>query len=502
MKTSIIKFNSLWASYRVDPVLRDINWHWQQNQQWAILGNNGAGKSALADVISDQLRPQRGDIQRAPFIDPAKDIIHLSFALQRQLIEHDIRFDDSETRNDAFDVGTTVKQIILRKHRETKNFMPLAKRCGIAHILDRGIRFVSTGESRKALLARTLYHPPKLLILDNPFEGLDRTSQADLKTLINELLLTPLKILLLIKQADEIPENVSHILHLEKGRAIEAGERNTVLNNINVINDGLGTTSSKHSRLSLAIPELPPALKRHYQIPQNQPLLELQGVNVSYNDQSILNNINWRFNHHQHCAIIGPNGAGKSTLLSMLYGDNHKAYGQNINLFGRRRGSGESVWEIKQKFGIVSTNLQLTNIKRMRVAEVIASGLYDTIGLYTQCQGKEKSIALSWLRIIGLEHIAEKQYQQLSFGQQRLTMLARAMVKSPLILILDEPCIGLDQEHRHFILALIDKIAERGDCQILYVSHTQEEMPQCINQQLRLISADSGGYTAEVTGHQ
>jgi molybdate transport system ATP-binding protein len=500
METTILKLNSLWAAYRIDPVLRDINWHWQQNQQWAILGNNGSGKSALADVISNQLRPQRGDIQRAPFIDPAKDIVHLSFALQRQIIEHDIRFDDSETRTDAFDIGTTVKKIILQKHPETENFIPLAKRCGIEHILNRGIRFVSTGESRKALLARTLYHPPKLLILDNPFEGLDQASQHDLKNLINELLLTPLKILLLIKQIDEIPDNITHILHINNGEVIAKGTRQQVLTNLKQRHSSPNNTASENQPNSKKIPALPPLLKRDYQIPDNEPLFELQQVNVSYNEQIILNNINWRFDHGQHCAIIGPNGAGKSTLLSMLYGDNHKAYGQDIHLFGKPRGSGESVWEIKQKFGIVSTNLQLTNINRMRVAEVVASGLYDSVGLYNQCQGKEKAIALSWLRIMGLEDIAEKSYQQLSFGQQRLAMLARAMVKSPLILILDEPCIGLDQEHRQFILALIDKIAEQGNCQILYVSHTQGEMPHCINQQLTLIPASNGGYTANIIG--
>jgi molybdate transport system ATP-binding protein len=485
-KDTIIHFNKVWAAYRTDPVLQEIDWHWQQDQQWAILGGNGAGKSALAQLITDQLRPQRGIIQRPTKLNPETEILHLSFEMQRKLIDHDIRFDDSETREDAFDVGTTVRHIILQKKPEDQHFVNIARQCHIDHILDRGIRFVSTGESRKALLARALFNQPKLLILDNPFEGLDKDSQAELKALINQLLLSPLKILLLIKQADEIPENVDHVLFLEQGQISASGKRESVL-------------SQCYQRQNISIAPLPAASQRHYHVDKSQPLIALQEVSVSYQNQAILTDVNWQLEWGQHCCISGANGAGKSTLLSLLSGDNHKAYGQNISLFGRPRGSGESIWELKQKFGIVSTQLQLSHIGRTRVAEVVASGLYDSVGLYQRCNAKDRKIAMDWLTVMGLDGIATQFFNRLSFGQQRLAMLARAMVKSPLILILDEPCIGLDQSHRQLILALIDKIAERGDCHILYVSHSANEMPRCINQQLELTPHDSGGSTSSVS---
>ncbi len=484
--TGIIHFQQIWAAYRIDPVLRNINWHWQQGQQWAILGGNGAGKSAIAELITDQLRPQRGSILRESQIDPAQDILHLSFEMQRKLIDHDIRFDDSESREDAFDVGTTVKQIVLQKHSEDERFWEVVRQCHIEHILDRGIRFVSTGESRKTLLARALLNPPKLLILDNPFEGLDKAAQAELQVLVNQLLQSDLKLLLLVKQLDEIPENITHILHLDQGEIKGCGRRDDILK----------TLSSLDHRIKIG--DLPPPQARGYIVDRSQPLLELKQVNVSYGEQKILTDINWRFNWGQHCCITGPNGAGKSTLLSLICGDNHKAYGQDITLFGKARGSGESIWELKQKFGVVNTQLQLNHIGRTRVAEVIASGLYDSVGLYKECSGKDKKIALDWLKVLGLEAIATQFFNRLSFGQQRLAMLARAMVKSPLILILDEPCIGLDAEHRQLILALIDKIAEHSDCHILYVSHSANEMPQCINQQMLLIPHDAGGYTNRI----
>lgn len=488
MKTdSIIHFKQVWAAYRVDPVLKDVTWHWQAGQQWAILGGNGAGKSAIATLITDTLRPQRGEIDRPQDFDADRDILHLSFELQRKLIEHDIRFDDSEVRADALDVGTTVKQIILHGKAQDDRFMRVAKQCHIDHILERGIRFVSTGESRKALLARALYNQPKLLILDNPFEGLDKQAQAELHTLIDQLLLSHLPILLLIKQTDEVPENVSHVMLLEDGVISSQGQRDQIL------------SKKSPEQQPLELGNLPAASERAYTADRKQPLIDLRNVDVSYNDQAILTDISWQLDWGQHCCIAGPNGAGKSTLLNLICGDNHKAYGQNISLFGQRRGSGESIWEIKQKFGVVNTAMQLNHIGRTRVAEVIAAGFYDSVGLYNECSGQDKKIALDWLRLMGLESIATKLFNQLSFGQQRLAMLARAMVKSPLILILDEPCIGLDLPHRQLILALIEKIAATGDCHILYVSHTAREMPRCINQHLELVPHKRGGYTGVVS---
>ena len=487
MKTdSIIHFKQVYAAYRIDPVVKDITWHWQTGQQWAILGGNGAGKSAIANLITDTLRPQRGDISRPEGFDADHDSLHLSFELQRKLIEHDIRFDDSEVRADALDVGTTVKQIILRGNTPDERFTRIAKQCHVDHILERGIRFVSTGESRKALLARALYNQPKLLILDNPFEGLDKQSQAELHTLIDQLLLSNLAILLLIKQSDEVPDNISHVMLLEDGVISAQGQRDKIL------------SKNAHTQQSIELGDLPIASERTYAVDKHQPLVDLRSVNVSYNDQAILTDINWQLDWGHHCCIAGPNGAGKSTLLSLICGDNHKAYGQNVSLFGQRRGSGESIWDIKQKFGVVNTAMQLNHIGRARVTEVIAAGLYDSVGLYKECSGRDRKIALDWLKLMGLESIATKLFNQLSFGQQRLAMLARAMVKSPLILILDEPCIGLDLPHRQLILAIIDKIAAAGECHILYVSHTAEEMPNCINQHLELVPHERGGYTGLV----
>lgn len=484
---ALIEFSGFWAAYRTEPVLKDIDWQWLHGQQWAVLGANGAGKSALADAICDKLKAQRGNCQWQTGLDPKHDIMQLSFELHKKLIEHDKRFDNSNEREDANDIGTRVGDFILQGAEPCERFQALISRCHIEHILDHGIRFISTGESRKAMLAQALLAQPRCLIIDNPYEGLDLASQQELHELLNEILASDLPVLLLLQDSEQIPAGISHILELDHGCIHTSGEREATLPKL------LKETEAFEPR------ELPPAPERSYELDPDEALFELRHVDVSYNEEAILTDINWQLQPGQHCHIMGPNGAGKSTLLSMICGDNHKAYGQDISLFGKKRGSGESIWEIKQKFGLVNTQLQLNHVKRMKVKEVVASGLFDTVGLYDNCAGKQKVIVEQWLHYAGLDDIASHRFEQLSFGQQRLALLARAMVKSPLILILDEPCLGLDHAHRSHILRLVDQIAESGRSHILYVSHVAEEVPSCINQRLTLSPHSKGGYTAELT---
>lgn len=482
MSEILFCFEKFWAAYRIDPVLKNINWSIEYGQRWAIVGGNGSSKTALANVITGKLHPQKGYYRPNQQL---KNIIHLGFELQRELMALDDRFDDSEVREDAFDIGTTVKAAILNREPETDRFRAIVERCGIRHILDRGIRFISTGESRKTMIARALLAKPDLLILDNPFEGLDKQSQHDFRQLIDDIIKGDIPTLLLIQKADDLTDHIDHVLQLREGQITYCGPR---------------TTLEFDTPTTLTELNLPEPFQRDYAVPKDKPLIELNSVNVSYNEQAILRDVSWSLNWGQHCCIAGPNGSGKSTLLSLLNGDNHKAYGQDIVLFGQRRGSGESIWDIKKKFGHVSTALQLGQIKRMRVAEAIASGLYDSIGLFTECTGKDRQIALDWLKAMDLDKLAKRYFHELSFGQQRLVLIARAMVKSPLILILDEPCIGLDPEHRSQVLALIDQIAaNHTGTHILYVSHSIDEMPRCINQTVTLVPHKNSGFTAQIS---
>jgi molybdate transport system ATP-binding protein len=213
--------------------------------------------------------------------------------------------------------------------------------------------------------------------------------------------------------------------------------------------------------------------------------IELTRVSASFGDLCVFRDVSWRFEAHQHCLIAGPNGCGKSTLLDLLTGDNHKAYGQDVRLFGQRRGSGESVWDIKRRFGRVDARMQFAVPAGSRVLDVVLSGHFDSIGLRDRPSDRQRERARAWLRALDLEALAGEEFQTLSFGLQRLVLLARAMVKDPRVLLLDEATLSLDDGHRRLLLEAIDHSITASSCQLLFVSHTAGEVPDCINQCLR-----------------
>lgn len=482
MSDYLVKLDNIRFAYQLDPVLDDFSWQWPRGQHIAIVGGNGCGKTTLAQLLTDKLRANRGQRYFGTDIC-ANDIAHISFDQHRELMEHDRRFDDSENRDDAFDVGTRVSDAILQGRQPDAAFDALSQRLGIAHILPRGIRFISTGESRKTLLARALLARPAALIIDNPLEGLDASAQIDIRQLLDELVASATPLLLLTNSASDIPEAIDEVQVMAEGKISQR------------------CSAAQARQLFAPQPHFskPLPIAQGQPWPDNTPLFTLKNVDVSFRGTPVLSDINWQLLPHQHCWISGPNGAGKSTLLGLLCGDNDKAYGQHVELFGKRRGSGESIWEIKQQFGLLNTSMQLKQLKRVKAIDVIASGFFDTIGLYDEPSPAQQQLLVQWLEALELMPMRHQRFERLSFGQQRMILLARALVKSPRILLLDEPCIGLDEQQRARLLGAVDQIAAQSHIRILFVSHRADEVPSCINQQLQLVPAAGGGYTAEVS---
>jgi len=474
----LIELHDVSFSYRAMPVLRGLDWQWRRGQQWACIGPNGAGKTTLAKLLSHQLDTNSGSIRRSP---GTGGTAYVCFEQQQAMCNRDRQLDDSEFRSDASDPGTTVRQAIGAAVTDAE-LRPWTERLSITHILDRGIRFVSTGEMRKTLLLRAILQHPDLLILDSPLDGLDRHSQADMHNILQELLGGDLRLMLLCRSLGDIPKGITHLLVMDRGRALASGEREQVLEDPKV--------QALMRPPPLPLGRVPEPSARSYALDPVAPLLQLRNVSVSYGEVCVLHEANWTFSRGQHCSISGPNGCGKTTLLSLVNGDNHKAYGQDITLFGLRRGSGESVWDIKQKFGLLNTQIHLNHARGMRVIEVVVSGFFDTIGLYDDWGDKQRQIATEWLRALGLEDLARAPFDTLSFGLQRMVLLARAMVKSPAILLLDEPCLGLDEHNTGTILRALDHIAAHSDTQLLFVSHSAGDIPVCINQWLEFIPAN------------
>lgn len=472
---TILSLQAVNLVYRSKPALRQLDWELRGGQHWACVGPNGAGKTSLARVLSHQASHFSGNYHSSPALEQ-QGVAYVCFEQAQALCARDRKLDDSEYRADASDPGTRVRDAILGGREPDQRFHDWVARLRLGHILDRGLRFISTGEMRKTLLVRALLSQPALLILDSPLDGLDRASQQAMQAAIDELLAGEHSLLLLCRQLEDIPAGVSHLLVLDEGRVLCSGERAKVL-----------ARSDVQALMRPPLPTLgalPAPAPRSYSIPEG-PLLDLRNVSVAYGDLQVLRDLDWRLERGQHCCVSGPNGCGKTTLLSLITGDNHKAYGQDITLFGRKRGSGESIWEIKQKYGQLDTQLQLNFARNMKVVEVVVSGFFDSIGLFDDWGDVQRRSAEQWLAALGLGDYVRDSFDTLSFGLQRMVLLARAMVKSPLILLLDEPTLGLDGAHRRLLLNAIDHIAANSDTQVIFVSHSAGDNPACINQQLR-----------------
>ena len=467
-------------------------------QHWCVFGPNGAGKSLLAALIMGRRPESGGYVRYREDFDPARDVLLVSFEEQQRLWRRDERLDISDFNADAQDRGTTVAQLIRAALPSAEQnealLLALAVELKLTSLLDKGIRFLSSGQIRRALIARALYGQhasrPKLLIFDEPLEAVDRESRTGIEAAIAAHLGPDCASLHLCRREGDRFPGATHLLVMNELRVLQQGAMSAA-----AWRDATQRFRSRGVAIPPSLP-VPPAPARKVPDPDAR-LIELRGVHASYGELAVLRDVHWTMTARDHVLIEGPNGCGKSTLLSLIDGENHKGYGQDVFLFGRRKGSGETVWEVKRRFGVVSNELHNRYVKGWKVLDVVVSGFFDSVGLYEDSGAGEQDHAAAWLETLGVAHLARRHYHQLSFGQQRLVLLARAMVKQPAILVLDEPCVGLDDYHRDFILAMLDAIAARTPTRLIYVSHVPDECPACINQRLRFLADGSGGFRLE-----
>lgn len=468
----------------------------EQGQHWCFFGPNGSGKSLLANLIAGKRLESAKYVGCADGFDVSRDIHIVSFEEQQKLWQRDNRLDISEYNEDAQDVGTRVRELIQSSrtyaYHDTELLDRLIADLAIESIVNKGIRFLSSGQIRKVLIARALYayrpESAQLLILDDPLESIDLDSQERIRNCINKFLHSGFSSIQLSRRPTDILVGVTHVAVMEALTLVDKGSRSEVESR---------AAFSAVINPSPVIPQTIPvnSISSGYgDLNDDVPLIRLNKVNAAYGELQVLKDFSWVMEQDQHVLIEGPNGCGKSTLLGLIDGENHKAYGQDVTLFGIKRGSGETVWDIKARFGVVSNELHNKYVKGWKVLDVVVSGFFDSVGLYDDSGTQEVEIARDWLAALGISSLEKHFYHEISFGQQRLVLLARAMVKQPRILILDEPCVGLDDYHRTLILGVLDKIAEQTDTSLIYVSHVKDEKPHCINQRLSFESDNTGGF--------
>ncbi len=322
------------------------------------------------------------------------------------------------------------------------------------------IASLSGGEQKKALLQYCIAQHPHYLILDNPFDNLDVASQKNLKVYLEEISHNIAIIQIVNRKSD--------ILTFIQNYFVVKSE----FQNINIVVTGkelLGLENISQSQFYYNLPQ--PISSIHNNC---ETLVCFEAVTVKYEEKTIIKDITWQIKAGEFWQLIGPNGAGKTTILSMIIGDNPKAFGQKITLFGKPKGSGEAVWDIKKQIGYFTPSM--TNLfGRSTTAEhMLVSGIFDSIGLYKIPSERQLRLANEWLKLLGFQPFKNTPFYRLTPGQQRLIMIARAMVKHPPLLILDEPTAGLDDHNALLVTTLINKIASESTTAIIYVSHRNE----------------------------
>ncbi len=323
----------------------------------------------------------------------------------------------------------------------------------------RSIRTLSSGEQRKALIKHLLTQNPDFIILDGAFDMLDVTSRKRLKQHFSELS-KEIRIIQLVKRRDDILPFIKHAVAFEENKVIFKG---TVQEYI---------FQKKPATRSGKLHDLPPPPTSTKSIAN--PLVRFADVNISYGNKGIVRNINWQINKGDFWQLKGPNGSGKTTLLSLITGDNPKAYGQDITLFGYKRGSGESIWDIKKQIGYITPSMTTLFRGWNTVEKMVISGLVDSIGLYNKPGNMQRKLAQQWVKIIGLSDKVHARFSSLNEGEQCMVLIARAMIKHPPLLILDEPTHGLNDQNAAILSELVNKIATEGNTTLIFVSHRDE----------------------------
>ncbi|TCL03944.1 MULTISPECIES: molybdate ABC transporter ATP-binding protein ModF [Sodalis] len=444
---------------------------------WAFVGANGSGKSALARALADEL-PLMSGSRRSDY----RRIARLSFEQLQKLVAEEWQRNNTDLLSEGEeDTGRTAGEIIQQDYKDPALCQTLATQFGITHLLSRRFKYLSTGETRKTLLCQALMAKPDILILDEPFDGLDVASRAQLSDMLHGLGDGSMALVLILNRFDDIPAYIGNVGILADCELTCTGDRETLLAQALV-----AQLAHAESMNGIQLPDTEAPGQKNT-LPAGEPLITLRNGVVTYQDRPILHHLDWQVLPGQHWQIVGPNGAGKSTLLSLVTGDQPQGYSNDLTLFGRRRGSGETIWDIKRHIGYVSSSLHLDYRVSATARSVILSGFFDSIGIYQAVSERQQLLTRQWLDLLGLTGAADAPFHSLSWGQQRLVLIARAMVKHPALLILDEPLQGLDPLNRALVRRWVDVLIGEGDTQLLFVSHHAEDAPECITHRLTFV---------------
>ena len=482
-------------------LFESTDWEIRDDQQWAVVGPNASGKTTLVRAIAGQVPVVHGEIVYHWAKEGAlahREVAYAAFDSPGQALRKAGQFyqarwntgtQETALSVDAYLSERNVKQInpfqiaeeALDPARYAAHRARVVRWLGIEDLLEKELIQLSNGERRKISIARALLKEPRLLILDNPLAGLDDHARGTVTQLLQTLTQDQVRVIVVAAQMEGLPAGFTHTLRVEDCRVVAQGPT-----------EASTTPPAPHGALEQGPSTAQPieitdlASKPPLDTRSDPILVQVQGANVSYGEKRILCDVDWTIRHGEHWALLGPNGSGKTTLLSLLVGDHPQAYANQISLFGQRRGSGESIWQIKERIGWVTPQLQLYYPHRTTTFDVVCSGYYDSVGLYNACSPSQKRFAREWMGRLGIAHHAETSFASISEGEQRIVLLARALVKTPQLLVLDEPCQGLDPHNRERVLHIVEAAGCQLGTHVIHVTHDTNQLPAIITHVLRL----------------
>lgn len=474
-------------------------------EQIAVVGSNGSGKSRLVDIITGKypllMNEVKYDFSPSPLKLVSDNIKYITFRdsygdndstyyYQQRWNQHDIdentptagrlleeAFNNAENGN-TFGMSETEQQ---KAHE--RRLILREKLYGMFHLdtlLDKYIILLSSGELRKFQLTKTLLSGPRILIMDNPFIGLDAPTRQQLSDLLRTLIEeTDLQVILVLSKTDDIPDFITHVIPVEHLEVLPKISRQTYCSEHKL-------TSTPDSDLTHRILDYPEKTETFITTDNNGFILKFNHVSIVYGQRTILKDLDWSVRQGEKWALSGENGAGKSTLLSLVCADNPQSYACDIELFGRKRGSGESIWDIKRHIGYVSPEMHRAYMKDLPAIDIVASGLNDSVGLYVRPKPEQREICEWWMDLFGIKDLKDNTFLRISSGEQRLCLLARAFVKDPELLILDEPLHGLDDKNRQMVRHIINAFCQRKNKTLIMVTHYENELPEAITNKLFL----------------
>lgn len=469
-----------------------VNFCLMDNEQLAIIGDNAAGKSMLVEMITGRhpllsekslaydfgqytKRFVSDNIKYIRFCDCYGGDTDRGYYLQQ-------RWNQAEISDDTMTVGEKLERAYRQAGADTEDRRRLRdyiyQLFGIDNMLDKYVILLSSGELRKLTLAENLFGSPRMLMIDNPFIGLD----AETRTMLSELLKglcdsNILQIVLVLSRPSDIPDFITHVIEVKDMVVLDKKTKAEYLQSHDETTANALADDKRQAIMQLHSDNMASQCKM---------VAQMNNITIRYGKHTILKDVNWTLRNGERWALTGRNGSGKSTLLSILCADNPQSYACDVTLFDKKRGSGESIWDIKKHIGYVSPEMHRALRHDIAAINIVATGLNGSFGIRLNPKGDNRDKCLFWMGVFGISHVAERSFLKLSSGEQRLALLARAFVSDPDLLILDEPLHGLDERNKRLANDVIDTFCQRPNKTLVYVSHYRDEFPQCIDHELQL----------------